>query len=177
MADSHALITDSFRERLAEHFKSHQSLEYLHEDEALELGRQAADAVLGPVIWRELLGNDRLDTTQVSLLLRISRQALHKRLKAHTLLGVPGRGTTWFPAWQFDMRAQAVRPVTEQILKPWAEMCQDDPDLWNERMILSWAATAQPELDDDTPEEWIASGRDTEPVILASRRAARAFAS
>ena len=171
MADPHALLVEAFQQRLA----GSPLLERVDEREALQLGREAAEAVLGPLMWRELLGEDRLDTTRVALLLGISRQAVHKRVKSGAMLGVPGRGTTWFPAWQFDRHRATVREVVPALLRAWAEA--GGLDEVDALAVLSWSRTPQSELADDSPEDWIALGKPDGPVLRAARQASRALAS
>lgn len=149
-------------------------LESLSDDERRQLTRDAAGAIAGPLIWRDLLGEDRLDTTKAALLLGVTRQAINKRVKGHTLLGVPGRGTTWFPLWQFDVSRNRVKPTAETVLQSWSDMAANGALAWDAFRILSWATTEQPELDGATPEEWIIENRDPEAVVAAARRAARA---
>lgn len=154
-----------------------EMLEDLLDADRQKLVRDAAGAIAGPLIWRTLLGEDRLDTTKTALLLGLTRQAINKRLKAHTLLGVPGRGTTWFPLWQFDAPRNRVRPVVEAILRPWTEADANGVLPWDDFRILSWATTPQPELDGAKPEDWIVEGRDDGPLIAAARRAVRKAAA
>jgi hypothetical protein len=175
MADTRWLLHEGFNQRFEELLKRHPSLDRLTEEEALRLGREAADAIAGPVIWRELLGEDRLDTTNVAMLLGITRQAVHKKVKAHALFGVAGRGITWFPSWQFDIPKQHVRHVVPALLAQWAKAGPDGADIWDPLAVLSWAGTPQQELGEQTPEEWIASAKEDQPVLDAAYRAAKAL--
>lgn len=170
MVDAHALILEEFQQRIAA-----SPLDGVDEPEARRLGREAAEAVLGPLMWRRLLGDDRLDTTQVALLLGVTRQAVHKRVRAHALLGVPGRGTTWFPAWQFDAQGARVRPIVAPLLAAWAQACE--PDAVDPSAVLAWSRTPQPELGDLSPDTWIGLGKPDDDVLDAARQAARALAS
>ena len=74
----------------------------------------------------------------------MSRQALHDRVKRGTLLGVPGRGTTWFPTWQFDLANRSSRPVVAALLQAFRSI--DLPLAAVE--IASWAQRPQAELED-----------------------------
>lgn len=113
-----------------------------------------------------------MNTTTAGLLLGVSRQALHKSVAAGRLFGVPGRGTTWFPAWQFTADRR-VRPVVRAILAAFAaEDARVDP--W---AVLSWSGTAQPELDGARPADRIADGGPEGPVLTAAGQAARALAA
>lgn len=172
MGDGHSMLVEAFRQRL----EQVPQLADLDDGESVRLGREAAEAVIGPLLLRELLGPaDRLDTTQVALLLRMTRQAVHKRVRSRALLGVPGRGTTWFPAWQFDLEKSGVKPVVTALLSAWVEASGDtEPDA---ESILIWAKTPQPELDETSPEDWIRKGNDDGPLLSAARAAARALAT
>jgi hypothetical protein len=170
MADAHSLLIDTFTQRI----NDSELVKHLHEDEAVRLGREAAEAVLGPLLWRDLMGADRLDTTQVARLLGVSRQAVHKKVKIGALLGVPGRGTTWFPAWQFDSQRASVRDVVASLLEAWRSADSSETDAYS---VLSWSKTAQPELDGLAPEDWISLQRPPGPVVAAARQAALALAS
>jgi len=147
-------------------------LKTLSESELAELGRDAAAVVTGAVRGRDLLGADRLDTTAAGLLLGVSRQALHQSVRAGRLFGVPGRGTTWFPAWQFSADRR-VRPAVREVLAAFTSDSEPG-DPW---AVLSWSATPQPELDGALPAEWIADGRPVEPVVAAAVQAARGLAA
>jgi hypothetical protein len=172
MADAQALVVEEFMRRL----EGFPELAELDDAQSRRLGREAAEAVIGPIRLRRLLGEDRLDTTQVARLLAITRQAVHKRVKNHALLGVPGRGTTWFPAWQFDTVGEPeVRPLVVKLLATWAE--HSDEAGFDPHGVLIWAATGQPELGDQTPEDWIVADKEPEPLLAAARAAARALAS
>ena len=98
--------------------------------------------------------------------LRIPRQALHKRVVNRTVLALPGRGTTWFPAWQFDMSAHGVRPEVAEVLAAFADAGVADPFV-----ATSWATTDQPELG-MSAEEWLAAGKDAAEFVRIARRAA-----
>ena len=43
--------------------------------------------------------------------------------------------------------------------------------------VLAWATTGQPELENETPEEWVRLGKEDEPLLAAARAAARALAA
>ncbi|MDQ6613917.1 MAG: hypothetical protein M3083_04010 [Actinomycetota bacterium] len=129
-----------------------------------ELGRRAAEAALAPLIWREAVG-DRWDTTETAEFLGVTRQALHDRIKRGTLLGIPGRGVTWFPIWQFDLVGRRARPVVVSLLQVFRNM--DRPLEAVE--IASWAQRPHAELDDVAPADWVAEVRAEEPVVTTAR--------
>lgn len=148
-------------------------LAQLDGDAAAQLVRDAISYALGAARSRRLLGEDRLDTSDTALLLGVTRQALHKRVRAGIILGVPGRGTTWFPAWQFGPD-RTTRPVIARVLSAFATADPDRrADPWN---VLSWADTAQPELNGARPADAIADGDHDEQVLDAAVAAARDLA-
>jgi hypothetical protein len=172
MADGFAGINEGFSEAFSELAEKAPGLfEALEFHEGLELGRQGAFAVFAPLIWKAKIG-DRWETTIAAANLGVSRQAIYKRVRNGSLLGVPGRGTTLFPTWQFDERNQ-IRLVVGQIIGAFRDAGEDDP-----LTIASWATTEQEEdLDGVSPAVWITQNRDSEAVVRAARRAANRLAA
>ncbi len=172
--DTVAAIEEGLRQELSRDKKLAALLEQLSEDEALDLGREAGRAALWPVLLRHMLGEDRFDTSSAARLLQVTRQALHKRTRAGRLLGVPGRGTTWYPAWQFDVGNRQPRRAAQAAFAAWIAVLglPLDPET-----VLAWANSPQPELSDQTPAEWIESGGEERPVADAARRTARRLAA
>ncbi len=167
MGDIIVGLQDGFIERLNVLLDRHKELvASLRVEEAHQLGARGADAAVAPLIWASAVG-ERWPTTTTTEFLNVTRQALHKRILAGTLLGLPGRGTTWFPVWQFDLAAHAVRPQVADIIRTFRdEVGSGDPFV-----IASWATTHQPELD-MSPDEWLASGKDPAEVVRIARRTA-----
>ena len=147
-------------------------LDHLSDEEAAELGSQGARAVLAPLIWSAAVGS-RWDVRRVTEFLGISRQALYKRLRNGSALGVPGRGTTWFPVWQFDPARRIVRAVTGSIIKVFRDA---DPEV-DPLVIGAWATARNRLLDGKSPQEWVAEGGGEDAVLLAARRAAQGLAA
>lgn len=155
------------REGLAE------ALAGLDDSDAFELGRRGAREALAPLVWRAVAG-EVLDTTQLTELLQVSRQAIAKRVRHHSLLAVAGRGVTYFPIWQFDLDERRVRPVVKEMLDVFADALGDVDPL----IVLSWARSPQhDELEGLTPQEWIEKDGNEEALKLAARRAAASLAT
>lgn len=125
----------------------------------LEAGRDA----LARLRWAAAVG-DRLDTKTVVEMLGRSRQALNERAKRGTLLGLPGKGTTWFPSWQFA--DGEVRAGVSEILTTLGEVLQSPLS------IASWAQTPQAELDGSSAAEWLSADRPAKAVLEVAQRTA-----
>jgi hypothetical protein len=166
MSDSKEWIVEGFKEGVAA--LPDELTCHLLPDKAWEYGRRAARVAVAPLVWSQAVG-ERLDTGQAMEVLGVTRQALSKRVAAGSLVGIPGRGTTYFPAWQFDMEKCEVRPSVRHVIGTFAEVLgKPDP-----HMIAAWATTPQHEdLDGMTPSEWIVKGEDLGSLIQAARRAA-----
>ena len=160
-----ASVTDSFVEALT---ADAVLLGKLDVEEANRLGRRAAAQVLAAARWSQIVG-DRLDTTQVSRLLGITRQALAKRQHTGSLLGLPGDGTTWYPTWQFDVDEGRIRPEVRDLIGAFRDRLDDIDPL----VIAAWATTPQDEdLAGETPAQWLRAGRDPDQLRQAAERAA-----
>ena len=146
--------------------------ESIDAEDAEKIGVEAAKSAASFAAWSEAIG-DRLDTAQVCKMLGISRQALAKRQKHGSLVGLAGQRSKWFPIWQFDQKRRNVRPVVARITAAFREALGDaDPML-----IASWATRRQHEdLEGATPAEWISSGKEPESLVRAARRAASRLA-
>jgi hypothetical protein len=140
----------------------------LTNDEAIELGQRAARYAFAPLVWRAVAG-DVLNTTQVTELLDISRQAIAKRVRHRSLLAIAGRGMSYFPVWQFNFDQRTVRPVVKDIL----QVFHDTADQVEPLVIVSWSRSPQrEELEGLTPQEWIEKGGDDDALRLSAKRAA-----
>lgn len=171
MGDAIAGLHEGFEARIAVLWEGWEDvLSYLTYEDGLRLGAEGADAAMAPIIWAAAVG-ERWPTSTVTVFLGITRQALHKRVVNGTVLGLPGRGTTWFPVWQFDPDAHEVRPVVAEVIAAFRdELGGIDPLL-----IASWAMTDQPELA-MSPEQWLAAGKDPTEVARIAKRAAAELA-
>jgi len=127
------------------------------------------DPARAPKIWADVVGT-RLDTAQVVAMLGLTRQALAKRLASGALLGLPGKRTTFYPTWQFDLHSAPVRirPIVAAAFAGWVdEMGSLDP-----YAVVSWAQTRQPELHNLTPVQYLdesSGGDEGEQVVFSAR--------
>src|SRR5215468_3015541 len=107
MNDAAENLTRGFAEEVRG-FPEHL-LQLVEPSEAFEHGRHAARELIAAIVWAKSVG-EVLDTGAVCRMLGVSRQALAKRLAAGTLVGLPGKNTTIYPSWQFDLEHKPIRP-------------------------------------------------------------------
>jgi len=160
-------LVEGFRQRPealrpSEHF----TFDGLGEQELLDLGAEGAETAVAKIMWDAAIG-DRWSTSAVAELLGVTRQALHKRLRAGSVVGIPGRGMTWFPTWQFDRSERTIRPVVAPLVAAFRHQLEP----YDARVFASWVMTVQPELE-TTPAEWVEAGRDDERLIRVAVRSA-----
>ena len=141
-------------------------------DEARSLGRRCARSGLASLIWASRLG-DTLNTTEVSKRLKISRQALAKRMAAGTVLGIPGRTTTYYPIWQFEPDDGDVREEIREIFG----IFQSALGSLDAHSVSAWMMTPCPDLHGMSPHEWLIKFGETSEVFDAARRTASRLAS
>ena len=103
----------------------------------------------------------------------MTRQALYKRVQTGSMLALPGKGTSYFPVWQFDPRTRLVRHVLGRIVGIFREA----DDQVSPLVIASWANASNKHLNGLSPAQWVQEGREDGPVLVAARRAARGLAS
>jgi hypothetical protein len=169
VSDSLEYLVDGFRDGLKD--LSPDVVEQLSAAKAHDIGRRAARAAIAPLMWSMRLG-ETLNTSRVTEHLSLSRQALAKRLAAGTILGLPGRGTTLYPVWQFTSALDEVRPEVRTVLKIFAETGR--PDAY---AVVSWMAAGSDDLDGMSPLDWIHKGMDPQTLSDAARRAAGRLAA
>lgn len=163
-------LATAFVERLLDDYAD---IENIDRDEAERLGKLAANEAIAAARWSQIIGN-RIDTTALTDLLGVTRQALAKRQTSGSLLGLPGRSTTWYPTWQFDSHTHEIRAEVKDIIGAFRDVLGNDVDPLH---IASWALTAQHEdLDGQTPADWLAEKRDMKQLRQAARRTAERLA-
>ena len=163
-------LATAFIERLLDDYAD---IENIDRDEAERLGELAAEEAINAARWSQIIG-DRIDTTAVTDLLGITRQALAKRQASGSLLGIPGRSTTWYPTWQFDRHRRQIRPEVRDVIRAFRNVLGNDVDPLH---VAAWALTVQHEdLEGQTPANWLAEKRDTDQLRQAARRTAERLA-
>jgi hypothetical protein len=163
MSDSLEHLKEGFADALAE--LPHDIVVKMTPEAARALGHDAARSAVASLVWSARLG-DTFNTTEVTTHLKLSRQALAKRLHAGTILGLPGRGTTLYPVWQFKPTLDEVRDEAREILKIFA----DEPGGLNSYTVSAWMKTSSDDLNGLTPEEWLLKEDDPQPVYDAAHR-------
>lgn len=146
-------------------------LEDLPVGEEYETGYEAAHAALAPIAWSKAVG-ERIDTPEAQKVTGVSRQALQKQVRNETLLGLPGKTTTYFPSWQFDFMRGGIRPEAKKVLRAFKSRGQFDP-----YMISAWMTTPNVDLGQDTPAHVLENGKEVERLIEVVVEAAESWAS
>lgn len=159
--DMREALARGFRERL-DALPSHL-LDSLWPSQAEQLGGRVVGAALAPKIWADVAG-ERFDTAQLVQMLGITRQALAKRVASGTLLGLPGKGTTFYPRWQFDLSAEPIR-VHRSVAAAFTAWVEEMGSL-DPYAVASWAQTRQPELHDLTPVKHLGKGGGDKAELL-----------
>jgi len=118
------------------------------------------DEVIGPFY----------DTPGLTQWLQITRQALHQRIKAASVLGCPlDDGNLVYPAWQF-LDNGATLPGLPGVLKP---LSAGTTDPWQIALCLS---AANEDLGDLPPRDWLRDNRSHEAVLALARQTAGSWA-
>jgi len=172
MASALDLILDGFTRELLSEIDVEKFPPAMGEEELRDLGRRAAQAAVAPLLWSGEV-SERWDVRRVTKFLDISRQAVYKRARTGSLLGLQGAGTTWFPVWQFDPDGRVVRPVVASIIEAFRKA---DPEV-DPLVIAAWATARNRYLGGASPAEVVAGAGEDEHVVLAAARAARGLAA
>ncbi|WAX55535.1 hypothetical protein M6B22_13395 [Jatrophihabitans cynanchi] len=130
---------------------------------AIPIGRHPTAALVGPCY----------DTRGLSRWLGISKQAIDKRNKAHTLLACRTESGFWrYPALQFDDRGNPLphlRELLDVLITP------GDDRRWR---AARWLAAPAPYLPGNvSAAAWLRSGSDVQPVLTAARADAARWAA
>jgi hypothetical protein len=134
-----------------------------------QAARRAALTAAASTVWEDAIG-PLLSGEQARELLGISRQRLSQLAKSGRLILLEERsGDRRYPAWQFG---EDGRPLDALVAAFRTLATEGETSSWS---AASWATHQHPELDDRSPREWAAAGKETERLLLvASRDAARA---
>jgi len=129
---------------------------------AIPTGRHPTAVLVGPCY----------DTPGLSRWLGISKQAIEKRNKAHTLLACRTESGSWrYPAMQFDERGKTLahlREILDVLNTP------GDERRWR---AARWLAAPAPYLPGNvSAAAWLRSGGDVQPVLTAARADAARWA-
>ncbi len=156
-------LTHEFESALRELLPSEVTLT---DTDVRALAQSAAMDAIGKHFWREATG-ELLDWRSVASRLGVhSRQAVNARYRRGRLLGFERDGRPVFPAWQFDAAGKLYKQVPA-VLSAFREQGVTDG-----RMVISWFATEQDDLEGASPIAWVRTGKPLGPLLLAARRAA-----
>jgi hypothetical protein len=141
----------------------------LNPEDAYDYGWEASHAALAPIAWSKAIGH-RLNTTEVTKLLGITRQALAHRLNRKTILGIPGKNTTYYPSWQFDFERRIQKSEARGILCTFLSYGQNDS-----YMIAAWANSSNEDLEGLTPAQWLQEERTPSNLYEVARETAHSW--
>jgi hypothetical protein len=166
-------LVSGFREALEQQFQHSPGLAAALQDEArcLAIGREAAALVHAQIAWTAALG-PYLTTDELVAAWMGDVAKVKQLTQADELVYLPLNKLHRYPRWQFDedpAKDLPVHPVATAILHAFHD------ELGGEFLgetVISWAATPQPELDNQEPRAVLTDPSQTEMIILAARRAA-----
>ncbi|MFJ3301416.1 hypothetical protein [Streptomyces bacillaris] len=168
MSDRMDRLIEGFREAVT-HLP--ELTEELPDDvDAYDVGYEAGRAALAPIAWARAVG-DRIQTAELTEMLDLSRQALQKRVRSHTLIGLPGKRTTHYPRWQFDFARGEILPATERVLRIFRATGEFDP-----YMIAAWMNEPCTELGEERPADLLEDEGRVGKVFEQARTVAKRWA-
>lgn len=133
-------------------------------DEHESARREARDPALGPRIAAHdaqvaaHLVDFTYSTQQVAVLLDLDQSNIRRGVQDGRYLAVRVAGRLRLPTWQFVEESPTVP------LPNLRELVSSIPSGLHPHTIAGFMETAQPELDDMTPVEWLSGGGDARPV-------------
>lgn len=111
------------------------------------------------------------DTASLTTWLGITRQALHKQIRASLILACrTADGHTVYPVWQFTSSGQLLTGLRDVL----AALCAATEDPWT---VAVWLRTPVDDLGGRSAVEWLQEGRDPQPVLHAARADAARWAA
>lgn len=133
-------------------------------ESAEAVGRRAALAVATETIWEDRIGPLLTSSEARALLGEVSRQALSKRVSRRSVIRLTDeRGSSRYPAWQFDLIGQRVYPAVPDVIRRFDAAGLDE---W---AVASFFGTPQPELADRRPADVVAAGLTPELAEASDR--------
>lgn len=121
------------------------------EPEAVDRG--AADPLVQTIAAHAAILERSMSTAEAARRLGVSEVRIRQRLGEGSLLGIQGSRGWRIPAFQFAARGE---------LPGWARVCRAIPKEANPVAVLRWLDQAQADLDEQSPRQWLAAGRDPE---------------
>jgi hypothetical protein len=166
-------LISGFREELERQFQQNPGLAAALQDEAhcLAIGREAAASVRAQIAWTAALGLS-LTTEELVAAWMGDVAKVEQLTRADELVYLQFKKIRRYPRWQFDedpAKDLPVHPVATAIFHAFQDELGGD---FLGETVISWAATPQPELDNQEPRAVLTDRSQTEMIILAARRAA-----
>lgn len=137
----------------------------IRDDLAAEMSRLIKAMVAAPPTLVELVG-PVCATGQAVAWLGVSRQALNKAVGERRVVAVRSSDGKWFyPTWQFSrtgVGSDKIAPVLDRLRST-----------MDEAAAAAWFIHPNPQLDGQTPVEWMAADGSREALYSAAKAAAR----
>ncbi len=128
-------------------------------DDQEQFGRRAALLAASDLLWERELG-PTVTTSQVSELLRCSRQAVNERVHRHTILALKAPTGYVFPLFQFAGSGEPVAGISK-VLRAFSDA------VGTPHTIAAWLVAPEPELGGKAPIETLKRG-EADPVVAAA---------
>ena len=151
--DAESVLADAFARSLAERWKSLRHLEAhrtgLDEDAIRVIAEDAAALAASNVSWHIALGNCIL-ARSLAEQLGLPPAGVVQEVRKGKLVGLEGRFETFLPLWQFHENTPDKHP-TETVTRVLEVFVHGLESAFSPDLVVLWAATEQPELDEQEP--------------------------
>jgi DNA-binding protein HU-beta len=130
----------------------------------LEVARRAARLAMSEQAWEQGL-EAVWDTRDVCAALDVTKQRVSVLVHKHRLIALPQNGRLRFPVWQFtalDANDRAYLAQAHHLL-----VSEGEIDPWS---AASWFMAGHPDLENQTPAEWLRDGGEHDRVLTAAHR-------
>ncbi|MFE0137957.1 hypothetical protein ACFWY6_41350 [Streptomyces sp. NPDC059037] len=115
-----------------------------------QIAQDAADLTISNLFWRLALGDGCLRSAEYARSANRSPEAVVEDIQNGLLVGLLGRREAWLPLWQFEDLADPSSPsrAAQGLLEVFQATLGE---AFSPEVVVLWAATRQPELEDQEP--------------------------
>ncbi|GAA0699329.1 hypothetical protein GCM10010193_62650 [Kitasatospora atroaurantiaca] len=149
--DEESVLAEAFARVLHEQWKRHRQLSTHGFDEAVlrAIGEDAAGLAVSNLSWHLALGECVTAQSLAAQWHRAAEEIVGEVESGH-LVGLVGRHEVFLPLWQFAQPAPGNR-LSETVARILEVFRTGLDDLFSPDTVVLWAATPQPELEDQEP--------------------------